>query len=175
MQLLFLYGPPAAGKLTIGRIVAARTGLPLFHNHLVVDAVAALFPFGSPEFVRLRERFWLEALGTAAGAGRSLIFTFNPEPSVAANFPARVAELVARAGGETIFVALTVDPVEQERRIDDAPRAQFGKLRSLDLLRELRASMAECEARMPAPILSIDTSTIPPDEAAGAIIRVLTP
>ncbi|MDV3459172.1 hypothetical protein RZN05_19400 [Sphingomonas sp. HF-S4] len=47
-----LYGPPAAGKRTIARVIAE---LPLFHNHLVVDAVAAIFPFGAPEFVRLRE------------------------------------------------------------------------------------------------------------------------
>lgn len=58
MQLIFLYGPMAAGKLTVARELAARTGFALFHNHLLVDAVAAVFPFGSPSFVRLREQFW---------------------------------------------------------------------------------------------------------------------
>ena len=59
MQLVFLHGPAAAGKLTVARALAARTGFALFHNHLVVDAVAAVFPFGSAEFRTLRERFWL--------------------------------------------------------------------------------------------------------------------
>ena len=54
MHLLFLYGPPASGKYTIARIIAEQTGLPLFHNHLIVDAVAAVFPFGSANFIRLR-------------------------------------------------------------------------------------------------------------------------
>ncbi|MFD2498935.1 hypothetical protein ACFSTI_08890 [Rhizorhabdus histidinilytica] len=49
MQLVFLHGPVAAGKLTVARLVAERTGIALFHNHLVVDAVAAVFPFGSPD------------------------------------------------------------------------------------------------------------------------------
>lgn len=89
MLLLFLYGPVASGKLTIGRLVAERTGIPLFHNHLIVDAVSAVFPFGSEPFVRLREGFWLEMMGAAAQAGRSLIFTFTPEPTVAEDFPER--------------------------------------------------------------------------------------
>ena len=52
MQLIFIYGQVAAGKLTVARALAARTGLALFHNHLVVDAVAAVFPFGSEEIGR---------------------------------------------------------------------------------------------------------------------------
>ncbi|MBN9539607.1 MAG: shikimate kinase, partial [Alphaproteobacteria bacterium] len=72
MKLVFFYGPVASGKLTIARLVAERTGLPLFHNHLIVDAVAAVFPFGSKAFVMLRERFWLETISTAAEAGQSL-------------------------------------------------------------------------------------------------------
>ncbi|MEM6376506.1 MAG: shikimate kinase, partial [Pseudomonadota bacterium] len=76
MHLLFLYGPPASGKYTIARIIAEQTGLPLFHNHLIVDAVAAVFPFGSANFIRLREQFWLETLSAAIEDDRSLIFTF---------------------------------------------------------------------------------------------------
>lgn len=39
MKLLFIYGPPASGKLTVAREPAALTGYRLFHNHLVVDAL----------------------------------------------------------------------------------------------------------------------------------------
>ncbi len=38
----------------------------LFHNHLTVDLVAALFDFGSEPFVRLRESIWLDAFREAA-------------------------------------------------------------------------------------------------------------
>jgi hypothetical protein len=99
MRLIFLYGPPASGKLTIGRLVAEQTGHALFHNHLIVDAVAALFPFGSAEFIRLREMFWMEAIATAARTGTSLIFTFAPEPTVAADFPAHLFQTVVVNGG----------------------------------------------------------------------------
>jgi hypothetical protein len=50
MQLIFIFGQVALGKLTVARELAARTDVALFHNHLVVDAVSAVFPFGSEPF-----------------------------------------------------------------------------------------------------------------------------
>ena len=82
MELIFVYGAVAAGKLTVSRELAKRIELPLFHNHLVVDAVGAVFPFGSEPFIRLRESFWLQVFTEAAQSGSSLIFTFMPEPTV---------------------------------------------------------------------------------------------
>lgn len=76
--VVFLHGKAACGKLTVGRALAARTGYPLFHNHLIVDAVSAVFPFGSEAFVALRQRFWLDMFSEAARLGRPLIFTFAP-------------------------------------------------------------------------------------------------
>lgn len=173
MKLLFLYGPVAAGKLTVGREIATLTGFALFHNHLVLDAVAAVFPFASEPFVRLREQFWLAMFHEAAAAGRSIIFTFAPEASVAPDFPERARAIVEAAGGSVAFVRLTIDPEEQERRLDTPSRAEFGKLRSLALLRQLRQQLAECEARMPTPSLTVDTTFMPPSEAARAIAQGL--
>ncbi|MFZ5779837.1 MAG: shikimate kinase [Pseudomonadota bacterium] len=169
MRLIFLYGPPASGKLTVGRLVAERTALPLFHNHLVVDAVAAVFPFGSEAFVRLRESFWMQVISSAAQEGRSLIFTFAPEPTVEPAFPERVAQAVRNAGGDVIFVALEVGEAEQERRLVAAERAAFGKLRSLDLLRELQPGLAMSMASMPRATLRIDTDITSPSAAAVLI------
>lgn len=173
MQLVFLHGPPAAGKLTIAREIAALTGFAVFHNHLVVDAVAAVFPFGAEPFVRLRERFWLEVLGEAAIAGRSLIFTFAPEPTVTPGFPERAVQAVTAAGGRVDFVRLTLAAAEQERRLVDPGRAAFGKLRSPELLRQIRAGVAASEAAMPPSALTIDTGAVSPDVAARLVISTL--
>jgi len=53
--LLFVIGPPAVGKMTVGRAIAARTGLRVFHNHLSIEPVVRLFDFGTPPFRRLVE------------------------------------------------------------------------------------------------------------------------
>lgn len=170
MQLVFIYGQVASGKLTIAREVAERTGFALFHNHLIVDAVGAVFPFGSESFVRLRERFWLEVIAQAAKDGRSLIFTFAPEPTVAPDFAERVRALVESAGGKVIFVALTVPAEEQERRLVEPSRATFGKMQSLDLLHSMWDQFAACMASMPKPILSIDTGSMRAEDAAQVIV-----
>jgi len=174
MRLIFLHGPVASGKLTVARELSALTGHALFHNHLIVDAVASVFPFGSPSFVRLREQFWLETFEAAAREDRSLIFTFAPEPTVAADFPQRVRALVEELGGSVAFVALTVDPAEQERRIGAASRFEFGKLTSLDLLRQLRPEFDAAMAAMPAPLLTVDTGAVTAREAAEAIFSKLS-
>jgi hypothetical protein len=173
MRLLFIYGPVASGKLTIARLVAEQAGLSLFHNHLIVDAVAAVFPFGSQEFIRLRERFWIETISTATEVGQSLIFTFAPEPTVADDFPGRVSRLVEANGGEVIFVALDVEPEEQERRLVNPARMAFGKLRSPEILQGLRSSMAACMQTMPQPAMRVDTGATTPEQAADAILRLM--
>ncbi len=169
MQLVFLYGPVASGKLTIARALARLTGHALFHNHLVVDAVGAVFPFGSPAFVKLRERFWLEIFSEAAAAQRSLIFTFAPESTVTGDFVAKASAVVEAGGGKIAFVRLTISDAEQERRIANADRAQFGKLVSRDLLAELRPMFRAAEAAMPEPLISIDTERTNPESAAHMI------
>lgn len=173
MRLVFLHGPPAAGKYTIGRMVADTTGLPLFHNHLIVDAVAAVFPFGSPSFVALRERFWLDVVRAAVAEDRSLIFTFQPEPSVSPGFPAQVADIVRQGGGQCDFVRLTLSPDQQAARIANTDRARFGKLRDPELLARLQADFAAAEAAMPPSVMTIDTATTSPAEAAARIAALL--
>lgn len=59
MKLIFIYGLPVMGKLTVAQELMAITGYKVFHNHLVVDTLLSVFEFGSPEFVELREQFWL--------------------------------------------------------------------------------------------------------------------
>ena len=163
-----LYGPPAVGKLTVGRALATRTGLKLFHNHLILDSITAVFDFRSPGYLRLRELFWLEMFETAADEDVSLIFTFMPETSLAPGFAERVLEAVARHGGRLRLVQLACALEVQEARLEAPSRAEFAKLRSIEALRDLRAQGWLAYA-MPPPELTLDTGMMTPDEAAVAI------
>jgi cytidylate kinase len=169
MRLIFVHGPAASGKLTVARALSARTGIGLFHNHLVVDALLAAFDFGSEPFMRLREEFWLAVFSESAKAGRSLIFTFAPERSVRPRFIADTIAAVEAHGGAVSFVALTVSEAEQARRLDAASRREFAKLKSPELLRQLQASGAFDFPPLPGPDLTIDTGTTPPEAAASRI------
>jgi chloramphenicol 3-O-phosphotransferase len=169
MKLIFIWGGPASGKLTVARELARMTGLPLFHNHLVVDALLERLPFGDPEFIRLREAMWMAGFETAATSGQSMIFTFQPEDTVVEGFPERVVELVRGLGGKVNFARLVVSPEEQERRLSNDSRREFRKMVSIDLLRSLRAQFAQSEAAMPAADVVIDTELDSPTEAAQQI------
>ncbi|WP_294030827.1 shikimate kinase [Sphingopyxis sp.] len=170
MRLVFIHGPAASGKLTVARELAALTGLPLFHNHLVVDALLAVFPFGSPAFVELRERMWMDVFRAAATEGRSLIFTFHPEASVASDFPGRVVALVEAAGGRVDFVALGCAPDVVAARVEAPSRQASGKLSSLALLRDVEAQGAFAYPPLPAAAIEIDTGVVEP-AAAATLIR----
>lgn len=41
--LVFIVGPPAVGKMTVGHELARRTGLKLFHNHHTIDLALRFF------------------------------------------------------------------------------------------------------------------------------------
>ncbi len=172
MEMVFLHGPAAAGKLTTARALSATTGFAVFHNHLVVDALLALFPFGSAEFVRLRDLYWISAFEAAAEAGRSLIFTFAPEPTVPGDFVERARAAVESRGGKVHFVELTVSTAAQEARIENEDRRRYNKLSSLGTLRQLRSTHSRVSPAIPSAV-TIDTSASPPEETASRIADAL--
>jgi hypothetical protein len=47
-KFVFIFGPQAVGKMTVGQELAKVTGLKLFHNHMTIDLLEPLFGF-SPE------------------------------------------------------------------------------------------------------------------------------
>jgi hypothetical protein len=169
MKLIFLHGPPGVGKLTVARELAALTGCRLFHNHLTVDLVSAVFDFGTEPFVLLRERVWLSVFREAARRGVSLVFTFSPERTVREGFVAEAVAAVESAGGEVLFVELTCAEGELERRIESAGRGEFGKLRSAEFYRRLKEEGAFEYPPLPDSGLTLDVTERPPAETARLI------
>ena len=152
MKLIFLHGRPAVGKLTVARELAALTNFKLFHNHLTVDLVSSLFPFGSEPFILLREKIWLAAFAEAARNDLSLIFTFNPERTVRERFVKDVIEVVEAAGG----VALDVE-VDANGRV-----RQFGRAQDVDLVLPDGQSLQGVLVGLPLP-----SGRQPPSGAEG--------
>ncbi len=117
--LVFIVGPPAAGKMTVGHELAQRTGLKLFHNHLTIELVLPLFPFGTPAFHRLvgdfRRRIFEEV---AASDLPGLIFTYVwafDHPSDAA-YVEELAAIFRTRDGRVLFVELEATQEERLRR-----------------------------------------------------------
>jgi len=173
MQVIFIHGPAASGKHTVGTRLATLTGLPLFHNHLAVDAATALFDFGTPGFRSMRAAIWRTAFREAAEAGRSFIFTFHPEATVD---PALIDELVASVverGGSVFFVRLHCRRDTLLQRLGEPTRAAFGKLVDPGFYEAIERQGAFRFPPLPREDLVIDTDLVTPDAAAESIARSL--
>ena len=173
MPLLFLHGPPATGKYTIGRAVADRTGFELFHNHLVVDEVLRHHEFGSPEFVAERDRRWREHLTAARHRepAARIIFTFNPENSVPQAFIDWLFTALPGGGLHVLSVGLVASEGAIEARLGSEQRRGFRKLVDLPLYRALRAAGTFATPVIPRTDLRVDTEALTPDEAAALVCR----
>jgi hypothetical protein len=172
-ELVFLYGPPACGKFTVGRLVADALKLPFFHNHLTVDPVLCLFPFGSPGFRELRADFWRAAFAAAGRHGSSLVFTFNPEATVEPALLKELWESYESHGGRIRSIALCCSEAAIEARLGSASRRKFGKLTDLQIYRQAQETGQFDLDFDFAPECTVDTTVQSPEEAAKAIVRHL--
>ena len=173
-QVVLLFGRPGAGKYTVGRALAEATGFRLLHNHAVVDLMTALFPFGSPPFIAMRERLWLDAVAAALAAHLpGLILTFAPERTVSDDFLPALRERVRIGGGALRLVELRCAAAELERRISEPSRERFGKLRDVAFYRQLEKAGAFDGPVMPEAELVIETDALEPEEAARRIAALL--
>jgi hypothetical protein len=173
MQVIFIYGPAASGKHTIGSQLSRLTGLPLFHNHLAVDAALSLFEFGTQGFKNVRSAVWRATFQEAARSSRSFIFTFHPEASVEPPLITELVESIESAGGSVVFVELQCTPEVILGRLGNPSRANFRKLTDPNLYRILEEQGAFAFPRLPTPLLRIDTSELPPEVAANQIATAI--
>ena len=134
MKLIFIYGPPAVGKLTVAKELEKLTSFKVFHNHLSVDLVEAVFQRGTPPFAQLIWDVRLQVFAKAAETGtEGLIFTMVYERG-RETLMARSASVVEEKGGEVCFVRLTCSRATLERRVGNEERKRYGKISSADVL-----------------------------------------
>lgn len=113
MKLLILFGPPAVGKTTIGKLLESTTDFTLFHNHMVMDGIMHIFGIGTPSEDRLSKIVRTNIIKEAAAQDINLIFTyvwnFDREKGKI-NIDA-YKEIYESRGGKVFFVEL-VAPLE---------------------------------------------------------------
>jgi hypothetical protein len=171
-RLLFLYGPPAVGKLTVARAVATRTGFRVLHNHVTIDAVAQVLPFGTSGFWGVVSRFRRDLVEAAARDGVDLVYTYvfapGDEPDVDG-----IVEAFESSGGGVTFVQLTAPRDELLRRVVQPGRLTHGKISDVATLETLLAEH-DLFALVPGrDSVTIDVGSLSGDEAAQQIVDLL--
>jgi hypothetical protein len=177
--LVFLIGPPAVGKMTVGAALARRTGLPLYHNHLSIESVLPVFEYGTPAFGRLvglqrREMFREVARSSLPGLIFTFVWAFNePEDS---EYVRELTGIFEAEGGRTVYVELWADLETRLSRNESESRlAAKASKRDVEASRARLLSADErwqtfSDGAFPlSPHLFIDTSAARPTEVAERI------
>ena len=170
MRVVFLYGPPGVGKLTVGQELVALTGYKLVHNHLIVDVATSLFPHESDEYFRLLRQVRQDVFRAAAAARLDIICTgvYRATRDQEASIQAMLAPAYA-VGASVLFVQLTCERDTWLTRIGSAGRGERRKITdpavALGLLERF-----DLFATLPfTPHLRLDTTNLTAHEAAAQI------
>ena len=180
--LLFVVGPPAVGKMSVGQAIAERTGLRLFHNHIAIELALRYFDYGTPAFHRIDgaiRRLVIEEVAASDLPG--LVFTFVwafnlPEEQAVMD---EYAKPFRERGARVLFVELEATQAERLKRIAGASR--LAEKPSRRDLHASRGDLLDDDARYQLnsggkfdgrqDYLRIDNTLLTPGEVAESVIE----
>ncbi len=189
VEFVVIFGPPAVGKMTVGEKLCELTGFKLFHNHMAVEPVLGIFPFGSPPFGRLVNEFRRRVIEEAADASLpGLVYTnvWGLDLPEDAELIGSYVDIVRSRGGRTRFVELYADLDERlrrnstELRLDRKPSKrdlEFSHANLLELDRDYVMNTGGTRRVHAQGLieqhdhLRIDNTRLSPAEAAALILR----
>lgn len=171
MKLIFIYGSPAVGKLTVANEIAKRTNFKVFHNHLTIEAVAPVFEFGTEPFWKLVHLFRIRTITEAARQNQNLIYTYCYAKGSDDAHVEKITKAVEENGGEVCFVLLTAEKSAIEKRILEQSRLNYGKIKDVEHLHEIWEAY---ELFSPVPertSLTVDNTNLSAEKTAKKIIK----
>jgi len=173
MKLIFIYGPPAAGKLTVATELAALTGYKLVDNHKATDFLEEVFPRSDarlhPWRSQLGRKIRIDLVGAAAEADVNLIVTFAPLSAGMFEFMRDIIRAVNTHGGKPCLVQLLPSQEVLEARVLSEQRKGL-KIDTIERWHELTDNNDGAFATFPdVKHLVLDNSTLTPAQAAQAI------
>jgi len=174
MNLIFIYGPPAAGKLTVSEALGKKIGYKVFHNQKIINSISDIFPFEDenlePILKRLSAKFRLEIYEEAAKNGINFITTYGGGSTAQFGLFKSVKEVVEKNGGNVYFVQLLPSHDTLMDRVCSKSRMGF-KIDNVDYLKAQLAKHPEYSQKFPdVEHITIDNTDMSPEEVADEII-----
>lgn len=170
MKLIFLYGSPAVGKLTVANEIAGLTGFKVFHNHLSIDCIEPVFEFGSPSFGKLIDLIRVETVKEAARVGLNLIYTFCYAKGLDDRHVERITRAVETRGGEVCFVLLKAEREALNKRVVEESRRRMGKAKTVEMMNFFHETYDLISPVPERESLIIDNTHLSAERVAEAII-----
>jgi len=172
MRLIFIYGPPASGKLTVAEKLSDSTSISVFHNHLTRDLVNDIYKKELLSHYGLVTKIRFDVLEYCAKNNTDLIFTYVYGGEQDDKDVRDFTDVIESNGGEIIFVELTASKEDLIDRVGNESRKKYNKLTDESVMN----SMTEDLDLYKIPYvdsLKINTSESNPNESAKTIVRHL--
>jgi len=180
MKLVFVVGPPATGKMTVGAALAERCGLKLFHNHMSIELVRHFFDFGDAGFSGLDKKIrWdiFEAVADSDLPGLifTLVWAFDEVEDH--EYIAEIAAIFEKKGAEIYYVELVCSLEErlyrnkQPSRLEaKASKRDVKRSEEVLLRQEKKYRMNSRPGEITLPnYLILDNTALSADEVAAKI------
>ena len=170
MKLIVIYGPPAAGKLTVSKELSRITGYKLFHNHLAIDFIESILDRNNAKFWELLDKYRIGLIEAAAEENISgLIMTSVYIKGNDDQFIKDLLDTTAKHSGSVHFVHLSCNREKLESRIGEPSRKQFGKLTDVEIFNNFVDTNDVFSKIGFVDSYEIDNTDIPAAEAANMI------
>lgn len=173
MKLLFLYGPPASGKLTIAEKLSVTTGIPVFHNHLSRDLVKSIYGDNVRQHYGLIDQIRYDILDYCSMHNTDLIFTYVYEGEDEDDADIRKFTGIINSNHGTIhFIELIADREDLIERASNESRKRYKKLVDPVKMADITKNMDKYSIHYIDP-LRINTSHLNPSAAVAHIIQTI--
>jgi len=173
MRLIFLHGPPAAGKYTIAKELERKIGCGVFHNHLTMEIAKQFFEFGTEYFWKLVKQLrYISTELAAKHSSNTVVYTACYSHPQDLEFFEVLENLVLQSEGEVIPVYLSCELEELERRVSNLSRVEMGKIKTIDSLRK-NLERWNCISVPRDNCLFITTNNKTPSQCCQEIIDLL--
>ena len=165
---VLLYGPPAAGKLTVATELAKRYELKVVDNHASVDPALRLFTFGEPGFGTLVEEIRVALIRAAARAGVDIVTTLVYGHPVDEEHVRKITGATTEFGGHVDYIQLRPPDEVLESRVSMPSRVETKKISTVETLRTF-LGLYDLSTPIHADDLCIDNADLAPAVVARTI------
>lgn len=181
MKLVVISGPPAVGKMTVGQLLAEKTGFVLFHNHMSIELVNRFFDFGTDHFRRLDDAIRFAVFREISQSNlKGLVFTmvWDYDDPKDEKYIDKITDIFKTSDADIYFVELFADLDERLIRNRHPNRLKFKPSKRNVELSEKSLLQSEKNHRMNSnpfefkdkEIYKIDNTSLHPEIVVEMII-----
>lgn len=176
MKLVILYGPPAAGKLTIAQELAKIADIKVFHNHQVIDMIEPIVSRQYSDFAKLIYQTQRNIIEAAVAANHTNVVTTFPYASNLERdieFMSGIVSASRDHGAEVFPVFLKCSLKTLRRRATEPSRKSHGKITTVEVMDTM---IQKYDFEDPAPVAGntiINTDKVSAQDAALQIKELI--